>query len=849
VQLLRLLSWPYIRKHWCRSLLTTAGIALGVVVFVTMHAANASVLYAFTQTIDKIAGKTDLQITAGDTGFGEDILDKVQSVRSVRVAVPVIETVVDPKLPGQGGLYILGIDMTGDRSLRDYDLEDEDSVVNDPLVFLAQPDSVIVSRQFASKNHLKVNDRLRLGTIDGEKVLVVRGIMRSQGVAAAFGGSIAVMDVYATQKIFGRGRTFDRIDLAVKPGVTADQCERDLRAALGPAFEIQSPSARGQQLGAVLAGYSVMANVSSAFALVIGLFIVYNALSIGVVQRRTEIGILRALGATRAQVQGLFLSEGALLGVLGSVLGVAVGAMLAQLVARTVSALVADVYGLSDYAEAAAASPAMFAIAAAAGIATSIAAAIIPCRRAAKVDPVEALQKGKAQVISPDRARFHINVATVFGLLALACAVAPTARAVFYSGYFAMIGAAMIIAPILATRLARLIRPLASWLRPVEGVLAIDSLIQAPRRTAAAVTALMLSIALTVSFGGVARGAYRSITEWMENTLRPDLFVMPTASLDLQAARFPATMAEEIALVPGVRQVQRFRNARVSFQGSPAMIVALEMTSVAASDDRRVVAGDRVDMYRKAAAGEGLIVSDNLAQLRQLSLGQRIEVAAPYGVVQLPIVGIVVDYSDQQGAILMDRAVFTRYWNDNSASDFRVFADPGVGVADLRQRILDHYAGKRQIFVLTNAELKAYIARATNQWFDLTSVQVGIAILVAILGIVNSLTVSIADRRRELGVLRAVGARHGQVRRAIWIEALCVGIIGTIMGGALGAVNLYYLLQVVHRDVVGMRLDFVFPVRIMLSITATVAAAAVLAAIWPAETAVRSSLVEALEYE
>jgi len=217
--LLRLISWPYFRKRVLRTALTVAGIVLGVAVFVGMHTANHSVLFAFSRTVDRIAGKTELQVTAGETGFDEDVLEKVQAASSVNVAVPVIEAVADTKLKGQGNLLVLGIDMTGDRSLRDYDLESgEEAVIDDPLVFLAQPDSIIVSKEFADRNGLSVGGRATLGTIEGEKPFVVRGVMKSSGLTSAFGGNLAIMDIYAAQKMFGRGRKFDRIDLAVKPG-------------------------------------------------------------------------------------------------------------------------------------------------------------------------------------------------------------------------------------------------------------------------------------------------------------------------------------------------------------------------------------------------------------------------------------------------------------------------------------------------------------------------------------------------------------------------------------------------------------------------------------------------------
>ena len=153
------------------------------------------------------------------------------------------------------------------------------------------------------------------------------------------------------------------------------------------------------------------------------------------------------------------------------------------------------------------------------------------------------------------------------------------------------------------------------------------------------------------------------------------------------------------------------------------------------------VAGNAADMYRQAAAGEGLMVADNLAQLQRLKLGDMLEVPAPKGLIRLPIVGIILDYSDQQGTIFMDRRLFIKYWNDDSVNVFRVYLNPGATVPDVRRRILEKYAGQRQVFVLTNQELKSYILKVTDQWFGLTSVQIAVAVLVAILGLVNTLTV------------------------------------------------------------------------------------------------------------
>src|SRR5438128_2580529 len=163
MMLLRLLSWPYLRRHLLRWTLSLACIVLGVAVFVAMHTANRSIFSAFDKTVDQIAGSTQLQVSAGEFGFDESILERVQSVPEVGIAVPVIEATVDPNIPGQGSLLILGIDMTGDRSLRDYELTDADqAIIDDPLVFLAQPDSLMVTREFAERNRFEVNSKIPL---------------------------------------------------------------------------------------------------------------------------------------------------------------------------------------------------------------------------------------------------------------------------------------------------------------------------------------------------------------------------------------------------------------------------------------------------------------------------------------------------------------------------------------------------------------------------------------------------------------------------------------------------------------------------------------------------------------
>jgi putative ABC transport system permease protein len=230
-------------------------------------------------------------------------------------------------------------------------------------------------------------------------------------------------------------------------------------------------------------------------------------------------------------------------------------------------------------------------------------------------------------------------------------------------------------------------------------------------------------------------------------------------------------------------------------------------------------------------------------------LGETLEIQSPSGTLRMKIAGVVRDFTDQQGTLFVSRDVYVRAWNDQGITSFGIFVKPGANETEVRQRILDAYGGKQRLFVFTNREVRNYITKLTDQWFGLTYVQIAVAVLVAILGIVNALTVSITDRRRELGVLQAVGALRWQIRQTIWMEAAAIGIIGLALGLSLGALQLYYSVQVAQRDIIGIDLGYAYPFRMALGLIPVILGAAWLAALGPAERAVRGSLVEALEYE
>ena len=848
--LLRLITFPYVRQHWLRCALTLAGTALGIAVFVAMHAASQSVLLGFRNSIDRIAGKTQLQVTAGDVGFDEGILDRVRSVREVERVQPVIEAVVQTGRNQEGNLLILGVDMLGDAGLRDYVLEsDQAEPVDDPLVFLAQPDSLILARDFAERNGLAMNSKLTLQTMDGRKEFTIRGLLRQGGIASAYGGNLAIMDVYAAQNIFGRGRRFDRLDVVAGAGSTVEQTREAIRRVVGEGLTVDFPERRGQNFQDLLMGYSALVNITSVFALFIGMFMVYNSFSTAVSQRQAEIGTLRALGASRHQIRNLFLMESAVMGVLAAAAGSWIGLTAAKALAEFTAAVAAIASGFEQNPDETAVNGWLLLVAAVAAVITSMIAAWIPAGNAARIEPVMALQKGKQQSITSGENRYRTRTAVFTMILSTICFFWGS-NTFLYVGFMLVAITAVLLAPTLSHWLARFLRTPLRLLFPVEGSLAADSLIHAPRRTSATVAALMSSLAIAISMAGTARAAVASIEEWVNTTFNADLVLSTSPSLNSRSFHFPAIMQKQLESMPDVDEVQPVRTVLFPLKDRSVMLIGFDVRMAQRRNtSRRIVAGDYDTMHRLAIAGEGLIISEHLALLQKIKLGDAIELAAPGGILRRPVVGVFRDFSNPTGAIYMDLSVFRRYWHDDSLDLLHVYLRPGVQPFEAKRRILARFDSERRLFVLLNSDLRQFVLNISDQWFGLTYVQMAVAVLVAVLGIVNSLTVSTIDRQRELGILRAIGGVRKVIRRTLWLEAMTMSFMGVLLGVPLGGISLFYQLAALRRSILATPLDYIFPFRFALLILPIMLAVAFFSALGPAESALRRSLVKALESE
>ena len=849
--LLRGVTWPYFKKHWVITALTLAGVSLGVGVYIAIELSSASLRMSLRRTVDKIAGKAQLEVASGEAGVPEETLDAVRAVPGVLAAQPIVEAVVKPEGPAEQSLMVLGVDFLGDRSIRDWDFG-EDDVLDDPLVFLAQPDSICLTQEFAARKGLALDDTIRLETGHGWKSFTVRGLIKPEGPATAFGGNLALMDLYAAQYVFARGRLIDRIDVLLEPGVPIAEGARRLTRALGPGYTAEPPARRGAEMEILIMNFGRTLTLGSWQAMFIAVFLIFNVFAVAATRRRREIGILRSLGVPRGTILRLFLVEGAIIGTIGAGIGIGAGLILARATTRFIAGLTEVAYGVTHSGASVVVDPSVIVVGASLGLISAIAAAFFPAFSAARLQPVDALAKGGFQRVSSGSARLRVLLGLVLALIA-AAAVLTIARTSFQGAVLGMLlinGAALLLAPSLIGPLVRLIRPAMERVFGVEGRIATDTLLQAPRRTSATVLALMVSLGFVLTLAGMAHAFRVSYTTWMNGVINADFYVTASDRFFSKAYRLPPECAKIVARIPGVRWVEEFRGIHVEYQGQRPFLATLPLARTYRRLEMPIVAGSKDELVSRVPKGEGIAVSDNFARLFGKTVGSPVTLDTPTGVLTLPVIAIVLDYSSDQGTIWMDRSVYVSRWKDEGIDTIDILAEPSADRDRIAREIRARLSGTTdRLFVMTASEMKQNIHELLDQFFALSYIQLVISLLVAVLGITNTLVISVAERRRELGILKALGTERRQVFALIVLEALGIAIVGSLVGYGLGSYLIHYAADSISTTGTGWTLPYAFPWALAAGLAPLLVAVTVLAALYPARLALQVSPAEALEFE
>jgi putative ABC transport system permease protein len=858
--LLRFISIRRIRLQKVHTLMTVAGICLGVAAIVSIGIVNKSVLRSFEDSINRVTGRAALQVTGAASGFSENLIDRVQKIPGVEYAVPVIDTqgfLVGAK---ERSLMILGVDVLQDGNIRDYKLSEENADIPDPLLFLARPDSILLTKELADREDIKIDQKIQVETVRGIRTFRVRGLLNPEGPAKTLGGNIAIMDYQAAQMSFGKEGRIDRIDVSLLHGEDLDTVRDRITHALPEGYSIVTPEGRTRQVEILISRFQKNINLISFIAVFVGMYLIYNAVSITVVQRRKEIGILRALGTTRRQIIVLFLGETFVMAIVGSGLGLAIGILFAKSAIGAVGQTVSELYMRTSISEISISWTNLI-IGFTTGIAASLTAAFFPALASSHITPISAIRSmpySEEGFLSGRRLKIAATLFVILSFLLLLLYKTAAGSAVFHSTaimfsatIFLLIGVSLATPAILQGFLT-LFRKFISPHIGTAGRLAGLNLQKNITRNAVAAAAIFYGISVFVSSAGIIYSTKQSVLEWIDSYVRGDIIVTsghPVATTGAQNIPMPVEMWKDIETVPGVLSADPFRKIYIDYHGRRILLLTLDITRRLEYSPFKIVQGSRKDMARLLPNQNYIAVNEALASQERIKPGDTMTLPTPEGPILFRVAVINVDYSSDSGSVLMDMYTYRRYWKEYLADSFSVRVKAKENVETVRDEIAKRFGNDRKLFVLPSREFKEEIRKIIDQGFAVNHAINIITMAIACLGIIVTLLASVLERTREIGILRSIGMLRSQVSRVVVFESLLLGIIGGTLGAGVGVIIGWMSLEGFLRGDYGASMQYhIYYTSIFWAILlATVLAA--LAGIYPAQRAAKTNIVEALAYE
>jgi putative ABC transport system permease protein len=853
--LIRLVAWRTVSQDRMRSLITVLGVALGVAVVLAIRLANEGVLQSFRNSLDHVAGKSRLQVTAGEVGFSEALFPLIAGAPGVARAVPVVQAITpvagQAPTPGQAGevLLALGVDVLTDAGVREYRGPAPD--LPDPLQLLTEPDSILLTERFARARGLSVNGSIRLLTPTGPRDFAIRGLLAERGAAQAMDGQFAVLDIAAAQLRFGKLGRLDRVDLLLEEQADADRVAAALRSRLPPEMTVERPEARNAQVEQMLLSFQLNLFVLSLVALFVGAFLVYNAMSVSVVRQRRQIGILRGLGVSRRQILRLVAAEGGVIGLFGSALGVALGVLLARGTLGAVSQTVSSLYAFVRPGELHLPAALIFQ-AVLLGCGTAVLSSWLPALEATTVTPRESLAAASLE------RRHHPWLAAGAGT-ALALAAWGLARGgpvagrplLGYAAALCLLLGTTLLCPAFLLVFQRVAAARLTGSRLVAWRVATGNLGRASRRNAVTIGAMVVGLAMLVSVSTMIQSFRRTVEVWIQQTVRADLYLSRTARLIKGAdTRIPAGLLDEVGGIPGVAEADGFRGLRVEDgRGGRFLLGAGDFEVMARRGRLLFRRGDSATILREARELGRVIVSETFAERYRLHEGDEVTLHPPGQTVRLRIAGVYYDYTTEGGLLVVDRTLFQRLWRDPWLNSILIYLSPGADPQAVRREILRRLPASEDLVVFSNQALKGRILEVFDQTFAITYALEVVALIIATLGILNTLVASVLERTREIGILRSVGFTRGRIQRTILCEAGFMGVLANLLGSLAGLALSLILIYVINKQSFGWTIQFGFPARLMAEYAALTLGASLAAGCLPAWRASRLPIAEAVRYE
>jgi putative ABC transport system permease protein len=874
INLLRTLTIGYVRQHQMRTALIVLTIALGVSAMVATQALGRSLKSGVQKGVNPLAGLADLLVVKGQAGVPADMARRIREMKieGLKDARPFVFSRVALADLNNEPCWVFGAELPKEGLSASNDLG-----VSVKSTY-QRPRGLLEAAQ-----HVK-----HFG--NGELAVVTPGIVEGLGkLPESAHGIVSIRNAGRTRTYLVWGTVdFSKSQLPVKnshvvilelqkasllcfpekpgqvhqinvtleEGADLEAVKEELQEMLGDEANVQTLDASRALVSDVTAGLEIGLAIGGVGALIVGLFLVYNALSVCVAERRHDIGILRSIGATRTQVAGLFLGESLIMGVIGSLIGLPLGWLMAWLALTPMARVITDLLVPVDNVTVDL--PVwLMVVSVVCGTLVAGVAAIVPALQASQEEPADAVRRVPKL---DDGVLIALQLAAVLLLVVVGGAMvywrASLPRYVgMFAGIVALLLGGLVATPLLARVVGRLVQPFFRYFLGLEGRLAADNLVLSPGRTGLVIAAIAATGALLVQTAGFLKSSKEAITDWIEEKIAADLFVTCGSSVTQAGAALTMrdSMTQELAALPGVDVVVPVRFQQLLWtnpRDAEQKIIWAVGLDVAAFDGKEGHAlGRSLARLHELRQPGTVAISQNFASLYGIREGDTIQLPVRGADVEVRVIGTFTDYTWNRGTVMMDRRWMKGLYEDNQVDIFDVFLKPGADRAAVEKAIATRYGASEAVFTQDRQQIYDGVQATLTKIYSMAYAQQLVVGVVALLGVVSALYISVLQRKRDLGLLRAVGATRTQVLRSVLAEAILMGIVGAAVGFFIGLVLEWYALNIMIYDESG----FLFPMRVPWLEAGAVSlgsvALATVAGLWPAYLATTLRIPDAIAYE
>lgn len=828
------------RLHPARTTLTVLSIVIGVAAVVSVAMATSSTRSAYRKMFSTVTGRATFEVVpAGQPLFDQEVVAKVAAIPGVEAAVPVFQqhTVMYVGDSKDGVRAVLmGVDVAKHKEVLEYDVVSGKGLESD--------EGALVDQQLAQSLGLKPGSEIRfLDKVDSPP-LPVGGIYSSRNGATSPMGGVVFLPIDIVQELFRREGRISMIQVVIAGAADEQQVEAGITAVLPTGVSVRKPVARTHLVDETLFSSEQGLKLSTGFSLLMAVFIILNTFLMSVGERRQQLAIMRAVGATERQIASLLYAEAMLLGAVGTALGIPLGLLGARFLTQALGKILQVELPPPEIS-----SWPLF-LAVLFGLGVSLMGAVLPARRAAQLSPMEALRAVAQTDLEGSSTR-----SIVFGgcLIGMATVVLVFLLRGELPNYLAVPNAVAILLGIVLV-IPLLIGPLSAaavaLLRPLLGVeakLAHRQVLRHRSRSVLTVGVLFVAASTGMGMASTVLDSVRDVRNWYEQSFQEDFFIramMPDMSTGL-SADLPDSIAQEIKQVPGLTALDtaRFMSGEVK-DGDNLVSVVFIIRDYAEGAARFFdLDGEQIgDVSRKMAAGE-VVIGTVLSQRIGVDVGQRITLETAQGAKEVTVAALTNEYMVGGLAVYLDRKVGKELLNVEGTDAFiiRTTPDQRAQVEQQLQKIADGHG----VLLYSFAEVRQMIE---GMIIGIEGCLWGVIVLgfvIATFGVVNTLTMNVLEQTREIGLLRVVAMTRNQVRKTIFGQAALVGLLG-LLPGTLAGIIVSYINHLASMPATGHPVPFGFH-PIMLSVSFVVGLLLVVLAAWfPAERAARLELVTSL---